>query len=307
MELLALRSDLAFRAVFGRENEKCKKALMALLNDVLGLNITNLSYANPLNLQNYDEDKKSEMDIEVVTDSGERIDIEIQLLSVPGFANRMIYYGSKLINECLNSGEGYEYMAMKKCKVLSIVDFTLFPHNLRIQNRFRMKELEDNFELSDVLEIIFLEMSKLDETKPLKEKSPVERWLYFLKYVDDAAREEQIAEILDESEGITMAMEVLKEVSADDQLRTKIRLQEKAENDWKARIYYAKQEGIAKGRAEGEAKGLAEGEAKGRAEGEHEKQLEIARKALTMLDDQTIAQLTGLALEEVARLRTEQK
>ena len=120
-----------------------------------------------------------------------------------------------------------------------------------------------------------------------------------------------------------MAMEVLKEVSADDQLRTKIRLQEKAENDWKARIYYAKQEGIAKGRAEGEAKGiakglaegeakgiakgLAEGEAKGRAEGEHEKQLEIARKALTMLDDQTIAQLTGLALEEVARLRTEQK
>ena len=96
-----------------------------------------------------------------------------------------------------------------------------------------------------------------------------------------------------------MAMEVLKEVSADDQLRTKIRLQEKAENDWKARIYYAKQEGIAKGRAEGEAKG--------RAEGEHEKQLEIARKALTMLDDQTIAQLTGLALEEVARLRAEQK
>ena len=68
MELLALRSDLAFRAVFGRENEKCKKALMALLNDVLDLHITALSYANPLNLQNYDEDKKSEMDIEVVTE-----------------------------------------------------------------------------------------------------------------------------------------------------------------------------------------------------------------------------------------------
>ena len=311
MELLALRSDLAFRAVFGRENEKCKKALTALLNDVLDLHITTLSYANPLNLQNYDEDKKSEMDIEVVTDSGERIDIEIQLLSVPGFANRMIYYGSKLINECLSNGEGYEYMAMKKCKVLSIVDFTLFANNQRLQNRFRMKELEDNFELSDVLELIFLEMSKLDEAKPLKDKSPVERWLYFLKYVDDATRKEQIAEILYESEGITMAMEVLKEVSADDQLRTKIRLQEKAENDWKARIYYAKQEGIAKGRAEGEAKGRAEGEAvgvaKGRVEGEREKQLEIARKALTLLDDDAIAQLTGLESDEVALLRADQK
>ena len=88
-----------------------------------------------------------------------------------------------------------------------------------------------------------------------------------------------------------MAMEVLKEVSADDQLRTKIRLQEKAENDWKARIYYAKQEGIAKGRVEGE----------------HQKQLEIARKALAMLDDAAVAKLTGLALDEVALLRTGQK
>ena len=104
-----------------------------------------------------------------------------------------------------------------------------------------------------------------------------------------------------------MAMEVLKEVSADDQLRTKIRLQEKAENDWKARIYYAKQEGIAKGRAEGEAMGVAKGRAEGRAEGEHQKQLEIARKALAMLDDAAVAQLTGLALDEVALLRTGQK
>ena len=100
-----------------------------------------------------------------------------------------------------------------------------------------------------------------------------------------------------------MAMEVLKEVSADDQLRTKTRLQEKAENDWKARIYYAKQEGIAKGRAEGRA----EGEAMGVAKGEHQKQLEIARKALAMLDDAAVAQLTGLALDEVAFLRTGQK
>ena len=77
MELVALKSDLAFRAVFGREYDKCKNALMALLNDVLGLQIKALSYSNPLNLQSYEEDKKSEMDIEIITDQDERIDIEI--------------------------------------------------------------------------------------------------------------------------------------------------------------------------------------------------------------------------------------
>lgn len=285
MELLAIKSDLAFRAVFGRECAKCKKALTALLNDILDLNITSLVYANPLNLQNFEGDKKSEMDIEVVTEDGERIDIEIQLWFIPGFANRVIYYGSKLVNESLGNGVDYEHM--KKCKVLSILDFNFFPNNKRVQNRFRMKEVQDNFELSDVLEIIFLEMKKLEDDKPVKEKSPLERWLYFLKYANDESKEQQLQEILKESEGITVAMEVLQEVSADDQLRTKIRLQEKVENDWKNRILYAEREG----------------EARGEARGERVKQLEIAKNLLDILDNETIAEKTGLKVAEVVALR----
>ena len=287
MDLIAIKSDLAFWAVFGREYDKCKQALTALLNDVLNLKITALSYANPLNLQNYEDDKKSEMDIEVVTDNGERIDIEIQLLSMPGFKNRMVYYGSKLVNESLNSGEGYDYMALKKCKVLSIVDFQLFDNNKKVQNCFRFKETADNFELTDVVEIIFLEMGKLDETKPLEEMSVVERWLYFLKYVDDKQRQVQVQKILEESEGINMAMEVLKEVSADEQLRTQIRFQEKAERDRKARLYYARLEGLEEGRQEGRQEG----------------KLAIAKNLLDILDDETIALKTDLPLEQIVALR----
>ena len=105
-----------------------------------------------------------------------------------------------------------------------------------MQNRFRFKEVTDHFELSDVLEIVFLEMGKLDDAKPLSELSSAERWLYFLKYVDIESKQPQIQLILQESEGITMAMDVLKEISADEQMLTRIRLQQKAENDQKARV-----------------------------------------------------------------------
>ena len=281
MDLVAIKSDLAFRAVFGRECEKCKQALIALLNDVLNLNITALRYDNPLNLQNFEDDKKSEMDIEVITDRGERIDIEIQLLRMRGFEERMVYYGGKLINESLENGEDYE--KMKKCKVLSIVDFTLFTDNEKVQNCFRFKEVEDNFELTDVLEIVFLEMGKLDETLSIEELNVVEKWLYFLKHVDDPQRQEQIQEILRESEGINVAMEILKEVSADEQLRTRIRFQEKAERDRIALLNSA------------------------RLDGREEEKKEIAKKALDMLDDQSIVQLTGLPLEEVRTLRISQQ
>lgn len=146
----------------------------------------------------------------------------------------------------------------------------MFKQNKKVQNNFRFKEREENFELTDVLEIIFLEMGKLDENKALEAMSVVERWLYFLKYVDDERRKERLGEILKENEGIHIAMEILKEVSADEELRTRIRFQEKAENDRKARLYYARLEGL-----------------------------------LDILDDQTIALKTGLTIKQVTALRRE--
>ncbi|MBO7428420.1 MAG: hypothetical protein J6U08_06915, partial [Paludibacteraceae bacterium] len=61
------------------------------------------------------------------------------------------------------------------------------------------------------------------------------------------------------------------------------------------------------GRDEGEAIGLAKGEAfgleKGRAEGAQAKALEMAKKMLAKgFDKQTVADLSGLPLEEVLRL-----
>lgn len=56
------------------------------------------------------------MDIEVVTDDGECIDIEIQLISMLGFKDRMVYYGSKLANESLNSGKGYDYIRSRNVR-----------------------------------------------------------------------------------------------------------------------------------------------------------------------------------------------
>lgn len=294
MELVALKSDLAFRAVFGREDDKCKKALTALLNDVLQLNIAQLSYSNPLNLQSYEDDKKSEMDIEIITANGERIDIEIQLVWFRGFAQRMVYYGSKLVNESLSEGEDYDRMT--RSIVLSILDFTMFRQNSKIQNRFRFKEVEDNFELTDVVELIFLEMGKMQADQPIETMSVVEKWLYFIKHVDEESKQEQIHTILAESEGITMAMEILKEVSADEQLRTRIRFQEKAERDRKAKLNSALADGIDIGRKEGRAEG--------RAEGQQEKAIEIARNMLNLMDDKSIARLTGLTTQEVAALRS---
>ncbi len=52
--------------------------------------------------------------------------------------------------------------------------------------------------------------------------------------------------------------------------------------------------------------GKKEGKGEGRAEGEQQKAVEIANNLIDVLDDETIAEKTGLSVEKIARIREEQ-
>ena len=72
----------------------------------------------------------------------------------------------------------------------------------------------------------------------------MEKWLYFLRYVQDTSRREKIEEITKESEGFQMAYEMLYEVSADERLRSQLRSQEKYYRDHLSEIADAEERGI---------------------------------------------------------------
>ncbi|MPN54854.1 hypothetical protein SDC9_202532 [bioreactor metagenome] len=61
-------------------------------------------------------------------------------------------------------------------------------------------------------------------------------------------------------------MEMLKKISADEELREKYAAREKARLDAISSLKFAEMKGMEKGKAEGRAEGRAEGKAEGRAE-----------------------------------------
>ena len=65
------------------------------------------------------------------------------------------------------------------------------------------------------------------------------------------------------------------------------------------------EEALAQGTEQGIAQGREEGREEGLALGMREKALEIARQLLTVLDNQTISQTTGLSVEDIQNLRKE--
>ena len=96
-----------------------------------------------------------------------------------------------------------------------------------------------------------------------------------------------------------MAMEARQRALSDEQQRLVILSREKFERDQISYISEAEARGEARGKAEGEALG----EARGKAEGEAMARQKIAQNLLTAgMDLSTIAQMTGLSLDELAHL-----
>ncbi len=73
---------------------------------------------------------------------------------------RSLYYWSKLYEEQLSEGDKYETLSRTVC--INILDFK-YLDNDRFHNGYRLKELETNEELTDIQEIHFIEIPKLQD------------------------------------------------------------------------------------------------------------------------------------------------
>jgi predicted transposase/invertase (TIGR01784 family) len=105
--------------------------------------------------------------------------------------------------------------------------------------------------------------------------------------------------IAERSPQMMKAVGVLKELSADEQMRMLADAREKARRDIASRMNWARHEG----RAEGKEEGRQEGREEGRKEGKTENKIEIARKLLARnrpIDE--IIEDTGLTRREIESL-----
>lgn len=139
-----------------------------------------------------------------------------------------------------------------------------------------LKERERNEQLSDLLEIHFIELDKIKDIQDAGEiKTQLEAWLEFIKHP-----ESQVSyELARRDETIREAKDELLVLSCNEQFRLYYEVRLKALLDETSRLQTA------------------------RDEGKIERDLEIATNLLDVLDDETISLKTGLPLNTVQQLR----
>ena len=296
--LLDPKMDFVFKNIFG--SEKHPNILISFLNATLKPKdlITAVEIKNTDLNKGYIEDKFSRLDVKATTSNNEIINIEIQLKNEYNMIKRSLFYWSKLYSEQLNEGE--DYSVLKRTICINILNFK-YLKTRKFHSGYRLKEIYSNEELTDVAEIHFIEIPKLEEGTDEKDMLVV--WIEFLKNPES----EKVRSLEMSIDEIREAKDELIRMSNDDTQRELYEMRAKTLKDKISALNEAERKGIKKGRQEGIKeglqKGIQEGLQKGIQEGEKSKAIEIAKSLINIgLDKETISKSTGLDLNEIEKL-----
>jgi predicted transposase/invertase (TIGR01784 family) len=283
------KTDYAFKKIFG--SSESKDILISFLNALIyegNATIEDLEIINPNLPPKVEGLKDTYLDVKAQLSDGTLVIIEMQVLNVQSFGKRVLYNAAKTYASQLRAGEGYRML--KPVIALTITDFEMFPNSENSISRFVYKEVKTNltYPENDV-DLVFVELPKFTKEEDQLE-TIADKWIYFIKYARSMT---SVPETMDSVPEIHKAFEIANQARLSPEEIADLESREQSIYDQQGAIIKAAEEGREAGREEG------------REEGKLEEKLAIARQLLSRLDDQTISHTTGLSLEDVRNLRSQ--
>ncbi|MDX8413913.1 MAG: Rpn family recombination-promoting nuclease/putative transposase [Mariprofundales bacterium] len=278
MRFLNPKTDFAFKRIFG--SAESGDILINFLNAILSLEspyrIAEVEILDPYIAPKIKGMKDTSLDVKAKDESGKSYIIEMQVLNVEGFEQRILYNACKAYAGQLGRGEAYH--ALTDVIAITITDFIMFEELSEMVNSFKLRA-ESGHVYHDDLELVFAELPKFNKMEDAL-KNDLDRWFYFLKSASSLAA---VPKSMDSNAAIQHAFSIankagLSRSELDDQEHREIFIQ-----DQRGALSLAKKQGIEQGRDEASKK--------------------IAGSLLAILDDNAIASSTGLSVEEVQQLR----
>ncbi|ANS46133.1 ATPase [Bacillus thuringiensis] len=286
--LVNLRVDFAFKQLFGTKGNE--DILMGFLNAVLQKSlsapITSVSLEDPHLHKEYKEDKLSIMDVRATLETGEFVNVEVQIANKHDIQKRSLYYWSKLYASQMQ--EGMPYRDLQKAITINVLDFVLYPNHEYFQTTGTLWDKEKELCVSEDIEIHFIEMPKIltqwreEQVNPWQ--NTLVRWLLLLAANEDPDLKGILEEIaMERDETLRKAMDKWDNMSHNQAFRREYEAREKVLLDEKAAVAHAK--------AVGKEEGLEQGQAK-----------IIKQMYESGMNPQNIADIVKLSVTEVQRI-----
>ena len=176
--------------------------------------------------------------------------------------------------------EGKYYSTLNRTVCINILNFD-YLKNGKFHSKFRLLDTDTGIQLTDVIEIHFIEIPKLAENSD--EHDMLVAWVSFLKDPES----EKVKNIENNVAEIKNAKNELIKISLDKEQRALYEMRQKVMHDTANALNSA----LEKGREEG------------REEAEFNTKIAIAKNLIDILDNETISLKTGLSVKAIENLR----
>ena len=286
--LLDPKQDYIFKNIFGTEENKPQ--LISFLNALFKGNphIVDLTFDNPNIEKILEKDKASRLDILATTDNGTRVNIEIQCKNTGEIPQRAFHYLANMMPQTIRSGDSYNGP--------NVIGIWILGENVTDRQNaigeaymtFQPSDPDPYQIMTDHARIIFIELQKFNPKKA-DAQALLTAWLSFLKdpiFMDEVFL--KVPEVHD-------AMNTLKYISADLEIRAIADLRQRTINDKNSEITVAKEEGI----VIGEERGIVIGEERGIVIGKKETAKKLLSRGMSVAE---IAEITGLLESDIEKL-----
>ena len=289
---LSVLDDTVFKAMLCTNSDDSREALRSLLSACTRREVSDVRILNNDLVPVYHGGKSPRLDVHVTFNDGEVADLEMQTgKSNDDLRKRAEYYTSMLV--AAQAPKGEKYRGIKRVYQVFFMDCVLFPDSSKLPQRYYYQEETEHERLSEVSEIIFYELPKLEKhidvflsgKADIENLTAEEKWCLYMGYRHEERAGDLIEQLCRKEDGIMRAEKEVTKVIRDMEKYARKIAAIKNRMDRASDIDYARRMGLAEGHAEGLQEGLEK----------MQKAREEERKRLLDLLDQ------GLTIEEIKR------
>jgi predicted transposase/invertase (TIGR01784 family) len=290
-EILPPTDDRIFKTIM--TSPEAKPFLMKLTAGIIGCGVVDVTvHSNEIPIDDTQE-KGERFDVNCKTDDGSQVNMEMQASRMEedrggehrNMKGRSVYYLCDLHSSQPARGQR-RYDKLARTYQVTFCSYTVFPRRKEYVNSFSMRHDVDNELLHDAIQSVIVELSKLEEIikKPVEAMTDLEKFSVFFEYADKPIYRDKVNKVIESEEVLTVATNLLMNISQDERERAIFRSRRKFEMDL--------------------ISNMATAEDRGRQEGKQDKAFEIARKLLRRNRPiEEIMEDTGLTREEVEALQ----
>jgi predicted transposase/invertase (TIGR01784 family) len=219
---LSILEDAVFKAMLSADNEDSREALRSLLSACTRREVSAVRVINNELIPAHLDAKMARLDVHVTFNDGESADLEMQTSkSDDDLKTRAEFYTAMLLSSQRTRGKPYR--RIKRVYQIFFLNCVLFPDSGKLSRRYFYQEEEERDRLSEVTEIIFYELPKLEARLKdilegracLENLRKEEKWCMFMKYRHEERAEALIEQLCLKEEGIMKAERAVTKVSRD--------------------------------------------------------------------------------------------